>query len=264
MAGIILLTMVKYVTPEGYPGWMANRSRTFNGTLGILLDYTCWSPDQYPSQECLAALNSFFSANFDLRKHIFQVCLAASSNNQRAANLFKDVVGLMQGAEMNHILTIDYYIFNKYPELLRIRLIRDGLGSFNQATEFIRSKTEDETLYVKILYSKQDTSILNRNNFRLLAAAATIVAQFEQQSFQFYQGGYKEAMSGALEAVITRYLSMRMNMAAQSMSVSLYARTTEEERTRIWEDTVKEGEDVEAFRALPVAKPQTTLPKIPG
>jgi hypothetical protein len=81
------------------------------------------------------------------------VCLAASSNNQRAANLFKDVVGLMQGAEMNLILTIDYYIFNKYPELLRIRLIRDDLGSFNQATEFIRSKTEDEALYVKILYS---------------------------------------------------------------------------------------------------------------
>jgi hypothetical protein len=105
-------------------------------------------------------------------------------NSERSANTFKDVVNLMQGSEMNHIRLIDYYIFNKYPELLRIRLLKDDMDSFNKATEYLRTKTEDECLYVKILFPKQETSILNRNNFRLLATAATIVAQFEQPLLQ--------------------------------------------------------------------------------
>jgi hypothetical protein len=119
-------------------------------------------------------------------------------NTELEANIFKDAVNLMQGAEMNHLLMIDYYIFNKYPELLRIRLITDDMGAYNQATEYLRTKNEDECLFVKILYSKQETSILNRNNFQLLATATTIVAQFEQQSFVFYRGGHKDAVSGAL------------------------------------------------------------------
>jgi hypothetical protein len=77
-------------------------------------------------------------------------------------------------------------------------------------------------MYVKILYTKQETSILNRNNFRLLATAATIVAQFEQQSFQFYRGGHWDAVSGALQLVINRYLTVRVHMAPHAMYVFVF------------------------------------------
>jgi hypothetical protein len=124
MTGVILLTLTKQDTPEGYSGWMANRIRSFSGSLGISSDYLCWTTDQYPDQECMTILNSFFSANFDLRRHIFLLCVSASMNTEHSANLFRDAVNLMQGSEMNHILLIDYYIFNKYPELLRIRILK--------------------------------------------------------------------------------------------------------------------------------------------
>jgi hypothetical protein len=101
------------------------------------------------------------------------------------------------------------------------------MSAFNKATEYLKTKTEDECLFVKILYTKQETSILNRNNFRLLATAATIVAQFEQSSFTFYRGGHIDSVSGALELVITKYLTMRLNMALHAMSASTYARKTE-------------------------------------
>jgi hypothetical protein len=64
-----------------------------------------------------------------------------------------------------------------YPELLRIRVIRDNMGAYNEATEYLRTKPEDGCLHVNLRYIKQETSMLNRNNFRLLASAATIVAQ---------------------------------------------------------------------------------------
>jgi hypothetical protein len=56
MTGIILLTLTKQVTPEGYQGWMTSRLRSFAGSLGISTDYLCWSADQHPKQECLTAL----------------------------------------------------------------------------------------------------------------------------------------------------------------------------------------------------------------
>jgi hypothetical protein len=53
MTGIILLSLTKQVTPEGYSGWMTNRIRSFSGSLGISTEYICRTTDQYPDQECM-------------------------------------------------------------------------------------------------------------------------------------------------------------------------------------------------------------------
>jgi hypothetical protein len=106
----------------------------------------------------------------------------------------------------------------------------------------------------KCLYIRQETSILNRNNFRLLATAATTVAQFEQQSFVFYRGGHQDSVSGALDLVISRYLAMRVNMALHAVPLSTFSRTTKEERTRIYE-VIRGREGAQP----PVVKPTTTV-----
>jgi hypothetical protein len=86
------------------------------------------------------------------------------------------VVLLLQGAEMNHSILIDTYVFNKYPELLRIRLLRDNMATYNAAMEFLFTIPAGERMYVKLLYPKDQTAVLNRNNFSLLASAAVSVA----------------------------------------------------------------------------------------
>jgi hypothetical protein len=116
MAGIILLTLGKQVTSEGYQGWMENRVRSFRGSLGIPDGYCVWTAAQFPEQRALSAMNYFFSASFLFRRQVFLVCLAASSGTDKLCNLFRDVILLLQGAEMNHIILSDSYIFNKYPE----------------------------------------------------------------------------------------------------------------------------------------------------
>jgi hypothetical protein len=45
---------------------------------------------------------------------------------------------------MNHILLTDYYLFNKYPEIFRIRAIRDNMAKDNQALSYLSSVPESE------------------------------------------------------------------------------------------------------------------------
>lgn len=120
LMGVILLAIGKQVNAEGHVGW-------------ILDEYCVWTQAQYPPQIALAAINAYMSASFELQKRIICCCLAACRSPDRTAVVFRTVVQLMQGIEMNHILMVSTYIFNKYPELLRIRVLRDNLNSVNAA-----------------------------------------------------------------------------------------------------------------------------------
>jgi hypothetical protein len=102
---------------------------------------------------------------------MFHVCLrAAASMKHITSQIFSTVIRLLRGVEMNHILLIDYYLFNKYPEILRIRAVRDNMAKYNQALTYFWSVPEDERLYVKIMQPRTYTNVLNRNNFVMLAS----------------------------------------------------------------------------------------------
>jgi hypothetical protein len=158
--------------------------------------------------------------------------------------MFRDVVLLLQGAEMNHIILIDTYIFNKYPELLRIRLLRDNMLTYNAAMEFLFRVPAGERMYVKFLYPKDKTAILNRNNFSLLAAAAVMVARYENPSFRFYRGGSEGTLGSSIRSVIMNYLSFRVNMAPIAMPYSSYAYMSVEEQRKLQEQMDKTEDDV--------------------
>jgi hypothetical protein len=98
---------------------------------------------------------------------------------------------------MNHVLLIDYYLFNKYPEILRIRAVRDNMSKYNQALsyEYLASLPPDERLYVKLMRPRMDTNVLNRNNFIMLSSAAFAVAKYENPSTRNYRGGQETAIT---------------------------------------------------------------------
>ncbi|UUW06596.1 VP5 [Cat Tien Hospitalitermes Lispi-like virus] len=230
--GIILLTMGKNVNPQNYDGWVKNRLRTFEGALGIMPDKCCWTAAQVPSQEALATSYAFLSASFSLRRLFFLICVAGTRGADRISGLFREVVMFLQGVEMGHIVMIDKYIFSKYPELLRIRSIRDNMDAMNNAWAFLASLTPGERYFVKILYNKDETAPLNRNNFQLLATAAIAAAQFETPSMRFYQGGNVTATSGSIVETVRQYLSLRMNLSYFSIMQSPFAYMTEAEKER--------------------------------
>jgi hypothetical protein len=125
--------------------------------LGIAEDNFIWSVGKSLAQSILAALNTFLSTNQPLMSRLLNVCLrAASSKRHITSQIFSTVVKFLRGVETNHILLIDYP-FNKYPEILRIRSIRNNMVKYDQALGYLASIPENERLYVKIMRPRSDT-----------------------------------------------------------------------------------------------------------
>jgi hypothetical protein len=178
LLGVLLLLISKAVTTAGYEGWVNNRLRTFIGVLGIADDDSLWVLRSAQPQRVLASLSTFLSANQPLRTRHFHVCLrAAASKVNLTTQIFSTVLRLLSGVEMNHLLLIDYFVLTKYPEILRIRVVRDNMARFNLALAYLSSVPDTDRRHVKILKSCTDTAVLNRNNFGMLANAAFAAAQ---------------------------------------------------------------------------------------
>jgi hypothetical protein len=165
MLGLILLTIGKNIQVEGYIRWITKRVRAFMGTLGLENTNIIWVDACYPSIAAMNSIATYLSASFFLRREVFRVCWAVSSGQHRFANLFKDVVGLLKGTNMTHVVLIDEYLYTRYRELLSIRLLASNHKGIMAAWEFLASLPPHETYLCKILYGKETTACFNRNNF---------------------------------------------------------------------------------------------------
>lgn len=231
LLGLLLLLIGKSVTTQGYVGWVNNRLRTFRGILGIPEDQFIWTIGVVPLQPVLASLSTFLSANQPLRTRLYHVCVRASESQiSMVTQIFITVLKLLRGVEMNHILLIDYYLFNKYPEILRVRAIRDNMAKYNQALEYLAGIADYERLYVKLIKKKTETDILNRNNFIMLSAAAFAAARYEIPSMKNYQGGQQQAAGGHIDKVVHTYLTMRTQLSLSSIVRAPSAYMSQEEQ----------------------------------
>jgi len=190
------------------------------------------------------------SASFHLRRELFLICVSGARDSSRYGAVLREVLVFLQGVEMGHIILIDRYIFSKYPELLRIRSLRDSMIAMNKAWEYLASLPAGERFFAKILYDKNATAALNRQNFHLLANAAVAAAQFDTPSMRFYKGGNVTSTSGALADVVNRYLSLRMNLSHISLSWSDYSYMTDLER-KTFNEAAEEARQGSTLLSLP-------------
>ena len=146
LAGVILLTLGKQVNPQGYEGWFQNRVNTFGGVLGVATPQNIWTHTGAPSQRNMVAGYHFLSANFQVRTEIFQVCAACARGRSVYNALFLEVVNFVSGVEMGHIITIDRYLFKRYRELLRWRLLADCTEQMVMAWSYLAEKPEERFL----------------------------------------------------------------------------------------------------------------------
>lgn len=230
--GVYLLIIGKNLQTIAYSGWVKNRIKTFNGTLG-LTGTSVWTEAPFPGQPTVETLYSVFSSTFDLRRCVFNMYLSALQDTGTVGQLFSTVVHLLSGVEMTHLFNIEVYLFGKYSELLRIRILRDNMTAYNKALTFICSKPEAEHSYLKLLYNRKETACLNRSNFSLLASAGTILARIENASMTHYQAGKQDETYNTLEATIHKYLNYRSQLSAIGMLNSQRAFATHDERYAI-------------------------------
>jgi hypothetical protein len=140
MMGPIMLTIGKNIQLEGYSSWMTNHIRAFMGTLGLESNSILWNDPVYPCVTAMNTLSTYLSASYWIRREIFRICWAVSSEINTETNLFKDVISLLKGTSMTHIL-IDEYLYSRYRELLSIRLLADNHNGMVRAWEYLATST---------------------------------------------------------------------------------------------------------------------------
>jgi hypothetical protein len=211
MLGPILLTIGKKIQTEGYEGWITNRMRAFMGTLGLENSETIWTDQAYPAALAMKSISTFLSAVFYLRREIFMMCYAVASSQCSLSYLFKDVVKLLRGTGMDHILLIDEYLYKRYRELLSISILSHNYRGMMAAWKYLASLSPHEVYYAMLLFPKEETACLNRNNFPLYVAAALAAARFDNPSVVNYRGAETQSRSEIyVENIVAYYLPRRL------------------------------------------------------
>lgn len=135
-------------------------------TLGDTYTESVLSRNDFPKFSQLSALNKFVSANHTLRKQLFlQIVAVARSGDNFISNGMREVVHMMRSHEMQHLNMIDEFILLKYPKFLKLSRLRDLKARFRSAISFITTYPPEEVLYLKLLYTKDGTAVLNRKHF---------------------------------------------------------------------------------------------------
>ncbi|CAG9763589.1 unnamed protein product [Ceutorhynchus assimilis] len=241
MMGVVLLTIVKSVNSDNGAGWIKNRLKTFSGSVGFREWAQLWSADLRPSPEILGWNNNFLSANFSLRRAIFIVLngLSRSTRVTPIVSVCKDIIQLIRGAEMHHLVLIDTYLIRKYPELLSLHVLRDLRDLYQKAVEKLRTENTEDVLFIKILKNKDDTAALNRNNFTMASIIATSCARFEQPSFENYYMDQSEKAK-ELSLWVTDYLSHRQKLSSIAVGESPSITMGPQESAQYFEDVLKD------------------------
>jgi len=183
------------------------------GTLGLESADIIWTDATYPTLSIMSSLSTYLSATHFLRREILRICWSMAFGQDRFCNLFKDIMSLLKGTNMTHIILIDEYLYHRYKELLSVSLLAVNHKGMSAAWEFLASLEEHERFFAKILYGKEAPACLNRGNFPLHIAAAVAAATFETPSMANYRGAEGKAQSSELLGTIVHgYLTMRLSL----------------------------------------------------
>lgn len=158
----------------------------------------------------MTRIYSFMSANFNIRKTLFKVIysIARYSESNMFVRVCQEIVQMVRGTEMNHLILIEKYLFSVYPELRKLACLGGLEDSMNRARNKLSTLSVDEVLFIRILRDKNDTADLNRPHFKTAAIVATACARFEQDSMENYFMEDGERASD-LASMVEEYLFSR-------------------------------------------------------
>lgn len=222
---ILLIMMTKSLNPDNYKGWIKNRIRGFSGTFGDTESISLLSESTYAPLSILSSYQTRISSSFDVRRQLFLTILAAANdpNHGFIQKGYNEVINFMRGAEMNHIILIDQFILQKYKELRYLHCMNGLEDTMTGAIQYLASLPPDEMMYARILYSKDETVMLNRNRFNTYSTVAIAAAQFESSTYDNYFIS-EHASQVQLARLVKGYLAHRARLLSISAGEKKEAR----------------------------------------
>jgi hypothetical protein len=100
-------------------------------------------------------------------------------------------------------------------ELLSIRVLAENHKAMAAVWEYLASLPPQDVYFAKILYDKEATACLNRNNFPLHISAAVSAARFETPSMVNYRGNEGQIQSS--DRIVSLYLSRRLTLSHHAL-----------------------------------------------
>ena len=233
------------------------------GTLGLESNDIIWTDATYPTLSIMSSLSTFLSSTHFLRWEIFRICWSVALGQSKFCNLFKDIISLLKGTNMTHIILIDEYLYHRYKELLSVRMLAENHNGMTAIWEFLALLEEHERFFAKILYDKETTACLNRGNFPLHIAAAVDAAPFETPSMANYRGAEGQAQNSELLGNnVSGYLSMRLSVKKTAVinASAIFGSHYEMEEYRKLVDAERVGGSAAQATAMTCGIPATLQP----
>lgn len=231
ISSIILVASAKNITPQGYNNWLKNRIRGFCGTVGWEQLNNYLSAALCPSLAVMSAYNSFCSANFKVRRQLFLTIFSLANNVYKNSIVLccTEVINLMRGTEMQHIIMIDRMLYEKYNELLHLNCMKGLSNVMGAAVAYLNTLAPEEVMFARLLKDKDESALLNRNLFDFYSTVATAAAQYENSSFDNYYISDTPSHQ-RIALAVKRYLMQRDKLLGVSAIERKEANATETEK----------------------------------
>lgn len=122
---VLLLSMFKNLNEINYENWIANRIKTFAGTLGDTWTVENVTPATFPLMAQVMNLSKIISACHPVRRALYiEILSIANQKNNVISNAFAEVNHLIRSHEIQHLILIDKYILEEHPEFLSTVVLR--------------------------------------------------------------------------------------------------------------------------------------------
>lgn len=233
--------MFKNLNDQNYEGWIANRIKTFAGTLGDTWTVDNITAANFPLIEQVMNLSRIISSCHTLRRTLYiEILSLARQRTNIISNAFAEINHLIRSHELQHLILIDKYILEEHPEFLKTVVLRGLTQRFSRAISLLQQFPEDQQLYVKILQDKDRCSQLNRKAFEEAAIIATTIAEFKNSTFSNFFVS-KTASALRLRDMTLEYLNLRYNLAP--IAAGEYDKMTELEKSQFNEKMLQRIEE---------------------
>ena len=148
-----------------------------------------------------------------IRTQLFRtmVTVARNRSENKITVGFRKVINMLRGCEMRHLEFIEEYLFRQFPDVRQLHFLKGLDKLYERAVKILRNCPSDEAMFVMLLKSSEETSLLDHRKFETYIAAAIACAKYQNPNFENnYINGNKSLQN--VVAKVTDYLRNRNSL----------------------------------------------------
>lgn len=181
---VIMQTIGRKPTPEGYKKWSESRLRASMRVVGGAdpENWLSFLPPQDPMVTSYNTLGSRFPVKRELALSLYELANAESTIWMK---LSRHTLDMLRFTEMVYVYNIDQFLCRLYPEVLSINLLKNESYKLKEMGEFLT--THEFSEHLKLFLTPEECVPIGRQRLDIFVVASTIIARRYYKSFENYK-----------------------------------------------------------------------------